>query len=142
MSVNKAIIVGRLGQDPELKYTKNQTAVCTISVATSEKYKQEERTEWHSVVLFKHNAENVSKYLKKGSQVYIEGRIQTRKWQDKEGRDCYKTEIVANSVQFLESKKESNPNVIETANGPLELPSNSVSTQPEQMSFDDDDIPF
>lgn len=109
MSVNKVIIIGRLGKDPELKYTQNQVPVVNVTVATSEGYKDQsgqwqERTEWHTIVVFNKTAENVSKYLKKGSQVYAEGSLRTRKWQDKEGKDRYTTEIVANTVQFLDSK--------------------------------------
>ena len=106
-SVNKAIIIGNLGADPELRYTEsNNTAVTTLSIATHEKYKTrdgeyQERTEWHRVTVFGRTAENCNQYLSKGRSVYVEGRIQTRKWQDKDGNDRYTTEIVANVVQFL-----------------------------------------
>ena len=104
-SVNKAIILGRLGRDPELKYTQNQTAVATLSVATSEfrnspDGQRQEMTEWHRVTVWNRVAENCCRYLKKGSEVYIEGRLQTRSW-EKEGQKQYTTEIVANVVQFL-----------------------------------------
>ena len=98
-SVNKAIIIGNLGADPELRYTEsNNTAVTTLSIATHEKYKTrdgeyQERTEWHRVTVFGRTAENCNQYLSKGRSVYVEGRIQTRKWQDKDGNDRYTTEV-------------------------------------------------
>ena len=105
--VNKAIIVGTLGQDPEIRYTANGGAVANISVATNESWRDkatgeaQERTEWHRIVMFGKLAEIAQQYLKKGSQGYFEGRIQTRKWQDNEGKDRYSTEIVANEMQML-----------------------------------------
>ncbi len=108
--VNKAIIVGNLGGDPEVRYTPSGSAVANISVATSEQWKdkqtgeRQERTEWHRIVLFNRLGEIAGEYLKKGSKVYIEGRIQTRKWQDQSGNDRYSTEIVANEMQMLESR--------------------------------------
>jgi single-strand DNA-binding protein len=105
--VNKAIIVGTLGQDPEVRYTANGGAVANISVATNESWRDkatgeaQERTEWHRIVMFGKLAEIAQQYLKKGSQAYFEGRIQTRKWQDNEGKDRYSTEIVANEMQML-----------------------------------------
>jgi single-strand DNA-binding protein len=109
--VNKAILVGHLGADPELRNTASGTAVCEFRVATSESWKdkngqRQERTEWHRVVVWGKTAEICSKYLAKGRQVYIEGRIQTRSWEDKEGQKRYTTEIVANEVQFLSSGRE------------------------------------
>lgn len=101
MSINKIFLLGRLGKDPELKMTQSQTAICNFSLATTERLKEGEKTEWHNIICFGKTAENCSKYLAKGSQVHIEGKIQTRKWQDKEGRDRYTTEILANSVTFL-----------------------------------------
>ena len=109
--VNKAIIVGNLGRDPEVRYTANGSAVANVTVATSESWKdkqsgeRQERTEWHRVVFFGRLAEIVEEYLKKGSQVYIEGSIRTQKWQDKEsGQDRYTTEIVARDMQMLGSR--------------------------------------
>lgn len=104
--VNKVILVGNLGQDPELRNTANGQAVATLRVATTDKYKDkegtlQERTEWHTVVVWGRDAENVNKYCKKGKQLYIEGRLQTRKWQDKEGKDRYSTEVVGEIVRFL-----------------------------------------
>ena len=111
MSVNKVILVGRLGQDPELRYTPSGTAVCNLSLATSEFYQdrngeRQERTEWHRIVVWGKIGESCSKFLKKGRQVYLEGRLQTRSWEDKTGQKRYTTEINANNVQFLGSRPE------------------------------------
>src|SRR5687768_7811062 len=105
-SVNKVILIGNLGRDPETRYLPSGDAVTNISVATTEKWRdkggeQQEHTEWHRVAFFGKTAEIAGEYLKKGSPVYIEGRIRTRKWQDKEGQDRYSTEIVADRMQLL-----------------------------------------
>ncbi len=108
--VNKVILIGNLGQDPEVKYMPNGGAVTNVTIATSESWKdkntgeQKEKTEWHRVVFFQRLAEIVGEYLKKGSKVYIEGKLQTRKWQDQSGNDRYTTEIVANEMQMLDSR--------------------------------------
>jgi len=108
--VNKVILIGNLGQDPEVRFMPNGNAVANVTVATSESWKDkntgepQERTEWHRVVFFRRLAEIVGEYLKKGSKVYIEGRLQTRKWQDQNGQDRYTTEIVADQMQMLDSK--------------------------------------
>jgi len=105
--VNKAIIVGHLGRDPEIRYAASGAAVANVNVATTDSWKDKqtgentEKTEWHRVVFFGRLAEIAGEYLKKGSQVYIEGRLQTRKWQDQGGQDRYTTEIVANDMQML-----------------------------------------
>jgi len=105
--INKAILVGTLGQDPEVRYLPSGGAVTNISIATNESWKdkqtgqQQERTEWHRIVFFNRLAEIAGEYLKKGSQVYIEGKLQTRKWQAQDGTDRYSTEIVANEMQML-----------------------------------------
>ena len=109
--VNKAIILGRLGKDPEIRFAPSGMGVCNFSVATSERWKKkdgttEERTEWHNVVVFDKLAENCAEYLKKGSQVYIECRIKTEKYDDKEGVTRYATKINAHTVQFLDGKKQ------------------------------------
>ena len=109
-SVNKVILVGNLGRDPETRYTTNGDAVTNIRVATTDTWKdkngeKQEKTEWHTVVFFGRQAEIAGEYLKKGRQVYIEGRLQTRKWQDKEGQDRYTTEIVADRMQMLGSRE-------------------------------------
>ena len=109
--VNKVILVGNLGKDPEIRYSPNGGAVANITIATSESWKdktsgeKQEKTEWHRVVFFGRLAEIAGEYLKKGAQIYIEGRLQTRKWQDKEGKDRYTTEIVANEMQMLGSRE-------------------------------------
>ncbi len=108
-SVNKVILVGNLGRDPEVRYTPDNSAITNISVATTDTWKdksgeKQERTEWHRVAFFGKLAEIAGEYLKKGSQVYVEGRLQTRKWQDKEGQDRYTTEIVADRMQMLGSR--------------------------------------
>jgi single-strand DNA-binding protein len=117
MGVNKAILVGRLGADPELRYTSNKNPVCNMRLATSEKYKDKEYTEWHRIQCWGRLAENCSEYLSKGREVYIEGRLQTRKWQDRDGNDRYTTEIVANQVVFLGGRGQSGGNQ-QTQNGP------------------------
>ena len=109
-SVNKVIIIGNLGRDPETRYMPDGGAITNISVATTENWKdkngeKQEKTEWHRVAFFGKLAEIAGEYLKKGSQVYVEGRLQTRKWQDKDGADKYTTEIVANAMQMLGSRQ-------------------------------------
>src|SRR5512147_2263918 len=105
--VNKVILIGNLGQDPETRYMPSGSAVTNLRIATTESFKdketgeRQERTEWHSVAMFGKLAEISAEYLKKGSQVYIEGRLRTRKWQDKEGKDRYTTEIIARDMQML-----------------------------------------
>ena len=107
--VNKAILLGNLGKDPEVRYTQSGSAVANFSLATTRAYKQgeewKEETEWHNIVVFGRTAERCSEYLQKGSQVYLEGRIQTRKWEDRDGNTRYTTEIVASDVQFLSRSK-------------------------------------
>ena len=111
--VNKVILIGNLGNDPDIRYTASGAAVANISLATTASWRdkesgeQQERTEWHRVVFFSRLAEIVGEYLRKGSKVYIEGRLQTNKWQDKEGNDRYTTEIIAGDMQMLDSKESS-----------------------------------
>lgn len=108
--INKVILVGNLGNDPEVRYSQAGAAITNISVATSETWKdkqsgqQQERTEWHRIVFFNRLAEIAGEYLRKGSKVYVEGSLRTRKWQDKDGNDRYTTEIVANEMQMLDSR--------------------------------------
>ena len=109
--LNKAMIIGRLGRDPELKYTRSGAPVCTLNVATDESYTDRDgnrvdRAEWHRVAVFQKAAESCAHYLAKGSLVFVEGSLQTRKWQDEQGQDRYTTEIKAQRVQFLDRKKE------------------------------------
>lgn len=145
-SLNKAMIIGRLGQDPDVRYTQSNTAVANLSIATSERYKDKqgewkERTEWHRVVAWGRLAEICQEYLKKGSQVYIEGPIQTRKWEDKEGQTRYTTEIKALTMTMLDSKGESSGG---------DVPQKPDNSQPVSSSVDlnddfddiDDDLPF
>jgi single-strand DNA-binding protein len=107
--VNKVILIGRLGQDPDVRTTGGGTSVANLRLATSERRKDRdgnwgEHTEWHSVVCFGRTADNVGRFLRKGRQLYVEGRLQTRKWQDREGKDRWSTEVVADNIQFLGSK--------------------------------------
>jgi len=143
---NKAIVMGNLGKDPELRYTNSGVPVANFSVATSESWtnkqtqNREERTEWHNIVVWGKMGENCAEYLKKGRQVLVEGRIQTRSWDDKEGKKRYTTEIVANNVQFLGTRGAS-------PSGPADEASPGDVTPPEPPksggAFDaDDDIPF
>jgi len=147
-SLNKAMIIGRLGQDPDVRYTQNDTAVANLSVATSERYKDKqgewkETTEWHRVVLWGKLAETAQEYLKKGSLAYFEGPIQTRKWEDKNGVDRYTTEIKAFTMTMLDKKESSG------GNG-APHPADSISSEPVDSSVDlnedfddiDDDLPF
>ena len=156
MGINKAILLGNLGKDPELRYTNSQTAVCSFSLATGERRKDQtgkwvDHTEWHNIICFGKTAENCSNYLKKGRQVFIEGRIQTRKWQDKEGRDRWTTEIIAGTVQFVGAKDSQQSGMTSADSGPSagaasvvdSLPSaDALAASAENISFDDDDIPF
>ena len=132
-SVNKVIVLGNLGKDPDLRHLPNGDAVCNFSLATTESWKDKEgnkqdKTEWHNIVIFRKLAEIAGEYLKKGRPVYIEGRLQTRKWQDKEGKDRYTTEIVADQMQMLGSREEAK----------------EVAKTPASANFDDmeSDIPF
>lgn len=107
--VNKVILIGRLGQTPELRYTGSGTAVCNLRLATDDSYRDSddnlvERTEWHNVVAWARLAEICNEYLEKGSQIYVEGRLQTRQWEDRDGNTRYSTEVVARNVQFLDSR--------------------------------------
>ena len=148
--INKVIIVGNLGNDPEVRYMPSGSAVTNISIATSDYWKdkesgeQHERTEWHRVVFFNRLAEIAGEYLKKGSKVYVEGSLRTRKWQDKSGTDRYTTEIVASEMQMLDSKGTGAPNAsYETASThhtEAAAPA-TPSAAPAAESFDDD-IPF
>lgn len=130
--INKVILVGTLGRDPETRHMPNGNAVTNISLATSESWKdkqsgeKQERTEWHRVSMFGRLAEIAAEYLRKGSQVYIEGKLRTRKWQDKEGKGRYTTEIIADEMQMLGGKRQSS----------------EPSAQAESAPDFDDEIPF
>jgi len=147
--VNKVILVGNLGQDPETRYLPSGVAVTNITVATSESWKdktsgqQQERTEWHRVCFFNRLAEVAGEYLRKGSKVYIEGSLRTRKWQGKDGQDRYTTEIVASEMQMLDSKQGDQPERPEAAQQQRD-PQAPPQQQAAPGGFDDfdDDIPF
>lgn len=154
--INKAILIGNLGADPEVKYTANGSAVTNINVATAEGWKDkqtgemQERTEWHRVVFFSRLAEIAGEYLRKGSKVYIEGRIQTRKYTNKAGQDVYTTEIVANEMQMLDSKGGGTGDFSGPRGGGQQQQQRPQQQQqqpaPANTGFDnadmDDDIPF
>ena len=132
--VNKVILLGNLGKDPEVRYLDNGVAVANFSIATTENYKNKEgervsQTEWHNVVVWRGLAEVAEKYLKKGESVYIEGKIKTRKWEDKEGNTRYNTEILADNMTMLGSKKSQEDSIS----------SASLSVAPDDKS---DDLPF
>lgn len=144
-SVNKAILIGNLGKDPDVRYSPDGSAITNITLATTETWKdksgeKQEKTEWHRVAFFGKLAEIAGEYLKKGSQVYVEGRIQTRKWQDKDGQDRYTTEIVADKMQMLGSRTNS----FEVTDTPSESRPQQRPAQQQKGGFDDmdDDIPF
>lgn len=143
--VNKAIVLGNLGNDPELKNLPSGAAVCSLSVATTEKWKdkqtgqEQEHTEWHRISLFGRMAEVAAEYLRKGSQVYIEGRLRTRKWQDKEGKDRYSTEIVASDLQLLGGRGNSSGAPAPARAASKQQPADN---KPTEQFRDDDDIPF
>ena len=138
-SVNKALIIGNLGQDPEIKYTQSGSPVANLSVATSERWKdkntgeQKEQTEWHRVVVFGRLAEIAEQYLKKGSKIFVEGKIQTRDWEDADGNKKYTTEVVAREMTMLDSK----------ASMSSDAPSSDSPSKetPKDDSFEED-IPF
>jgi len=155
--VNKVILVGNLGKDPEVRYMPNGNAVANITVATSETWKdrqtgeQKEKTEWHRVVFYRRLAEIAGEYLHKGSKVYIEGRLQTRKWQDQSGQDRYTTEINADEMQMLDSRgggsaSYDSPRQAAAESAPAEsAPAKSEPAQQDAAADDgfmDEDIPF
>ena len=162
--VNKVILVGNLGQDPEVRYMPNGDAVANLTLATSESWKNQagelqERTEWHRITMYRKLGEIAGEYLRKGSQIYVEGKLQTRKWTDQQGQDRYTTEIIADTMQMLGSKpnsgqsapsqQKSAPNSGQSAgNAPAnrgyQAPQNGQNQAPMgEPDFDfDDDIPF
>ena len=167
--LNKVMIIGHLGADPELRYTQSGSPVTTLRIATDESYTDRdgnrvERTEWHRVVVFQRAAENCNQYLRKGSLVYVEGKLSTRKWQDQNGQDRYTTEIRADRVQFLDRRSGGAPAEgdgmgyapRQAAPRPAQAPRQSApkSRAPQQDSYEDlgpafpseastmDDIPF
>jgi len=141
--INKVILVGNLGQDPDVKYTAGGAAVTTLSLATSESWKDkdtgndQERTEWHRVVLWRRLAEIAGEFLKKGSKIYVEGQLQTRKW-EQEGQTRYTTEIVAREIQFLDSKGSKEGSNL----GSTDMPEEGSAPDVADSGIEDDDIPF
>ncbi len=154
--INKVILIGNLGKDPEVRYMPSGGAVVNITMATSDSWKDKttgeakDRTEWHNVVFFNKLAEIVGQYLKKGSKVYVEGSLRTRKWQDKEGQDRYTTEIVANDMQMLDSRGGGGNDDYSSGSTSSAPPSQPAPTRqnaaasaaPPDDNFEDDDIPF
>ena len=153
MSVNKVILVGHLGKDPEVRYMPSGEAVANVTLATSETWKdktgeKQEKTEWHNIVFYKRLGEIAGQYLKKGSLIYVEGRITTEKWQDKEGKDRYTTKIIANEMKMLGSKSSGSSSfeVVEKPAASDEFAAAPVkkAAPAAKSNFDnfDDDIPF
>lgn len=147
--INKVILIGNLGRDPETRYTPSGKAVASVSLATSELRKdkegeKQEITEWHRIVFWGRLAEIVQEYLKKGSKIYIEGRLQTRKWSDKEGQDRYTTEIIAQELQMLDRNVSNVETQIHPAMGQEGGPASKASEKSSAVvnDFIDDDIPF
>lgn len=146
--VNKAILIGNLGADPETRYMPNGDAVTTLRIATSETWKdqqtgqQQERTEWHQVVCYRELAEIAGEYLKKGAKVYVEGKLRTRKWQDKNGQDRYTTEIVADQMQMLDRASGGQTGGQQNAQGSGRFGAGKDNSPPQSGHDFDDDIPF
>lgn len=150
-SVNKVILVGNLGQDPETRYSQDGAAITNVSIATTDKWKDKstgqmkQHTEWHRVVFFNRLAEIVNEYLKKGSAVYIEGKLRTRKWEDKDGNEKYTTEIVAEQMQMLGSRdsqdaeKPAKKQAVQPRRQPIQQMLDQISGGIDEL---DDDIPF
>jgi len=157
-SINKVILIGNLGRDPEVRYTPNGNAVCNVTIATSRNWKDKtsgdkvEETEWHRVVFYDRLAEIAGEYLKKGRSVYVEGRLKTRKWQDKDGVEKYTTEIVATDMQMLGSREGMGGGAASDEGGgyeraaPAARPAAAAANRPAAKSSGfsdmDDDIPF
>jgi len=162
--VNKVIVLGYLGRDPEMRYTQDGTAIANFSIATSETYKdregnKQERTEWHRVLLYRRQAKVAGEYLKKGSMAYVEGRLQTRKWTDKEGQEHYTTEIIGDRLQLMGGRRDDDggeahaqpagqssdkPAAAAATTGTARRGGGGGSAMPPapEPDFDDDDIPF
>lgn len=158
MSVNKVILIGRLGKDPETRYMPNGDAVTNATLATSETWKdksgaKQEKTEWHNLVFYRRLAEVVGEYVKKGSMIYVEGKLQTRKWTDKEGKDRYTTDIIVNEMTMLGSKstgsgdqqgdsQQEHPQEAQKAPATTRRPAQDQSGGARSFDNFDDDIPF
>lgn len=143
-TINKVLIIGRLGKDPDMRYAPSGTAIASFSVATNHSVKDaegswNEQTEWHSIKTFGRQAEFVGEYLKKGRQVFVEGRLQTSSWEDQSGQKKYRTEIIASNVQFIGSKSESDSAEPAPAkDAPAPAQNNQVDAPPAE----EDDLPF
>ena len=152
--INKALLIGNLGADPEVRYTPGGSAVANVTLATSSAWRDknngelQERTEWHRIVFFNRLAEIVGEYLNKGSKIYVEGALRTRKWQDKSGVERYTTEIIANEMQILESRRDGNNsrdngNYSKEYNGNrAERTENKTQSDMPNFAMEEDDIPF
>ena len=146
--VNKVILIGTLGQDPEVKYTQSGSAITNISVATSEQWtdknsgQKQERTEWTRVVFLNKLAEIAGEYLRKGSKVYLEGSLKTRKWQDQQGQDRYTTEVVADEMQMLDSKPQDGGQQRQAPQQRQQAPKQNQQPPTSSFSGFDDDIDF
>lgn len=142
-SLNKVMLIGNLGKDPELRHTASGTPVATFSIATSERFKNkqtnewEKKTEWHNIVLWDKQATLAGQYLTKGSTIYVEGRLQTRKWQDKSGNDRYTTEVVGSSLEFLSSKGD-----VPRSGGSDSSFETTGTTSYGEPPIQEDDVPF
>lgn len=156
--VNKVILIGNLGQDPEIRYMQNGKAVANLSIATSESWndqqgQKQEKTEWHRITAYDKLAEIIGEYVKKGSKIYVEGKLQTRKWQDQQGQDKYTTEVIINQMQMLDGKKDGGnggqpAQPARPQSTPQRPPQQAAPQQPAQPQYSappmkfDDDIPF
>ena len=153
MSLNKVMLIGNLGQDPEIRYTQSGSAVANLRIATTDVWKdkqgqRQERTEWHSIVAWDRLADLAQNYLKKGRQIYVEGRLQTRSWEDQQGQKRFSTEIVANVIQFLGSRPEGEANTTPSQNygnapsSTEQHPNEQPDGPPPGEDYIKDDIPF
>jgi len=147
MSINKVILVGNLGGDPEVRYANSGVAVCNFTMATTRNYKdkqgeRKDETEWHRIVAFGRTAEVCGEYLKKGRQVYIEGRMQTRKWQDKDGNDRWTTEIVTENMQMLGNRGGDSSGGAQRSSSSQASSGNNDPYQPLPGDIPDSDVPF
>ena len=146
--INKVILVGNLGGEPEVRFTPGGSAVANITIATSSSWRDkqsgemQERTEWHRVAFFNRLAEIVGEYLHKGSKIYVEGSLRTRKWQDKSGNDRYTTEIIANEMQMLDSRGQGGSSNNSFNNNSNQQSTPDMSAAPMATTIEDDDIPF
>ena len=143
MTVNKAVLIGNLGKDPEIRQANSGTSIANMRIATTDRRKDrdgqwQDVTEWHSVIAFGKTADNIGRFCKKGKQLYIEGRIQTRKWTDKDGRDRYSTEIVADVVRFLGGRGDSEGGSAPSRGGG----GGGRQSAPSGGGYDDMDVPF